>query len=305
MPSTRPPTGPDVPTLTMQTLDRFHHLPEGGPLGASRVWGGFHINRIEDYLAHLPFPLPPHRKAFTDMIFLTGGTSVRFKGLTKYTFGPGQLFVLPAYQITAHEHMSPDARGFYLHFNPEMLRERGVDDQRFAILNFTIHPVVAFPPDTRQAVLHLFERLETIYQTLDPPDLDLVTAYLVALLFEADRCMDTCTTRYRNAAAYLTQRFKDALSRHIYELHTVQAYADLLGVTPNHLNKCVRATLGRPAKSLIREMMVMEAKHFLRHSSLQIAEIAFRLGEQSPSNFARFFKSETGLTPREYRESLT
>jgi AraC family transcriptional regulator, transcriptional activator of pobA len=46
----------------------------------------------------------------------------------------------------------------------------------------------------------------------------------------------------------------------------------------------------------------LEAKTLLKFSKLQIAEIAVRLCDQTPSNFARFFKNQTGLTPKQYLE---
>jgi AraC family transcriptional activator of pobA len=45
----------------------------------------------------------------------------------------------------------------------------------------------------------------------------------------------------------------------------------------------------------------MEAKALLRQTSLSVSEIAFKIGKEDPSDFARFFKSKSGLTPSQYR----
>jgi AraC-like DNA-binding protein len=47
-------------------------------------------------------------------------------------------------------------------------------------------------------------------------------------------------------------------------------------------------------------MLILEAKSLLKYSNLQIAEIAVKLCNQTPSNFARFFKSQTGVSPKQY-----
>ena len=47
-------------------------------------------------------------------------------------------------------------------------------------------------------------------------------------------------------------------------------------------------------------MLVLEAKSLIKYSNLNIAEIAVKLSDQTPSNFARFFKKQTGVTPKEY-----
>jgi AraC-like DNA-binding protein len=74
-----------------------------------------------------------------------------------------------------------------------------------------------------------------------------------------------------------------------------------LNVTPNHLNKCVKTTTDKTAQDLLNEMLILEAKSLLKYSNLQIAEIAVKLCNQTPSNFARFFKSQTGISPKEYQ----
>ncbi|MDH4461230.1 MAG: AraC family transcriptional regulator [Flectobacillus sp.] len=40
----------------------------------------------------------------------------------------------------------------------------------------------------------------------------------------------------------------------------------------------------------------------MKFSKLQISEIAVNLFDQTPSNFSRFFKSQTGITPKQYLE---
>jgi len=50
-------------------------------------------------------------------------------------------------------------------------------------------------------------------------------------------------------------------------------------------------------------MRVLEAKVLLKQSNLSIADIAFKIGKLDPSDFSRFFKAETGKTPKEYRQT--
>lgn len=105
-----------------------------------------------------------------------------------------------------------------------------------------------------------------------------------------------------NAAFRITQAYKDALSQHIYQKQHVTDYAHLLGVTPDHLNKCVRLTTGRSAQVPICDMLVLEAKVLLRQTQLTVNEIAYKLSERAPSDFSRFFQPRTTLTPTQYRQ---
>jgi AraC-like DNA-binding protein len=75
-----------------------------------------------------------------------------------------------------------------------------------------------------------------------------------------------------------------------------------LGISPNHLNKSVKAVTGRTAIIILNEMNLQEAKMQLKYTNLSIGEIAFRLGFKDLSYFSRFFKKATGLSPLEYRK---
>ncbi|WP_409024985.1 helix-turn-helix domain-containing protein [Jiulongibacter sediminis] len=69
------------------------------------------------------------------------------------------------------------------------------------------------------------------------------------------------------------------------------------------MNKCVKKITHKTAQELLNEMIIMEAKSLLKYTDLQVAEVAVRLCNQNPSNFSRFFKSQTGYSPKAYQTS--
>ena len=97
--------------------------------------------------------------------------------------------------------------------------------------------------------------------------------------------------------------FINALSQHIYTYHKLSEYAKLLSVSPNYLNKCVKTTTGKSAHDLFNDVVLLETKALLKQSPLSISEIAYKIGKNDPSDFSRFFKAQTGKTPKAYRES--
>jgi AraC-like DNA-binding protein len=52
------------------------------------------------------------------------------------------------------------------------------------------------------------------------------------------------------------------------------------------------------------EIKLQKSKEFLASTTMPIKEIAFQLNFDSASYFVTFFKSKTGLSPKEYRDSL-
>lgn len=199
--------------------------------------------------------------------------------------------------------MSENAEGFFMHFSPELFSDYPFVLQSFSFLRFLANPIVTVPTNHEDPILNIFQRLEAIYHNLKEDDLKLVSWYILSLLSEVDRFIKEENHLSReNAASRLTARYKDALTQHIYQKKTVREYAEMLHVTPNHLNKCVKSVVNKTAQNLLNEMLVLEAKSLLKYSELSISQIAEQLCNQTPSNFTRFFKSQTGVSPRQYLE---
>ncbi len=78
-------------------------------------------------------------------------------------------------------------------------------------------------------------------------------------------------------------------------------YADKLCVTPKYLSKIVREVSGRSAPKWIDGFVIMSAKSMLKYSDMTVKEISIELNFPNQSFFSKFFKSQTGLTPNEYR----
>ena len=290
-----------IPTLDPNYMDEFHFGNIRWHRSFPLQHHLFHINRLEDYRDKLSFPLPPHRKVIYDLLYLKKGTSVRSKGLNEYEIHENQFFFLPAFQITSHENMSQDIEGYYLHFSSELFSDYPHILKSFPFLTFSAHPIVSIPENNLSPILNLFSRLEAIYKDLKKEDLGLVSSYLLTLLSEVKRFVENDNESAKgNAAARLTAKYKDALAQHIYQKQKVQDYADLLHVTPNHLNKCIKTIINKTAQNLLNEMLILEAKSLLKYSGLPISQIAEELCRQTPSNFTRFFKSQTGMSPKEY-----
>lgn len=298
-----------IPLLDIKKLGTINYaeiksevlIPDEKFLSKSEHHHLFHINRIEEYRNREFSPIPPHRKTVHDCMFLTNGYSLRTKGIDQYKFGENQFFFQPALQISSHEYISEDAEGFYMHFSQEIFHTLSFNYlKNFPFLDFFENPIITIPSEVQKTIINIFERIETIYSDFSKSDLDLVSWYLMAMMTEVKKFVTVEKSEKHNHAASIVKQYKNALTQHIHEKQTVKDYADFLNITPNHLNKCVKSILQKTAQELLKEMLIVEAKFLLRYSDLSISEISYNLCNQSPSNFIRFFKSQTGLTPKEF-----
>jgi AraC family transcriptional activator of pobA len=294
-----------VPVLTVEEMDRFHFGNESVSTPTFTGHHLFHINKLESYVDKLTFPLPPHRKITFDFLFITKGETVRSKGLSEFKILPYQFFFLPAYQITEHRSMSKDIEGYYVHFSLDIFQEESLPNviKRFSFLDFLSNPIIEVDEYAKKRITKQLSNLLDIYSQMSSRDYQLVVFNILSILSEASRFSKEEPTVNKSAGAYLVNQYKNTLSQKIYQFQKVSEYADALSVTPNHLNKCVKQITHKTAQELLNEMLIMEAKSLLKYTNLQVAEVAVRLCNQNPSNFSRFFKGQTGLSPKSYQNS--
>lgn len=292
-----------IPILKPSELNDFHFKKiKWNPTISEPKHDYYHINRLEDYINEISFPLPPHRKTLHDFIFLKKGSSKRSKGLNNYTFNASELFFLPAFQITEHLAMSPDVEGFYLHFDEKIfdfLPKNYLSDNYPFFQNHT-SPILKIGLNTQIQIEQILNRLIGLYETDYEVNTNLIASYLLSVFEEIKKDQPKETKKIKNAFSQITEQYKNALAQHIYQKQSITEYAHILNISPNYLNKCVKNNTNRTAQDLLNEMLILEAKTLLKFSNLQIAEIAANLCDQTPSNFSRFFKKQTGITPKEY-----
>lgn len=294
-----------VPLLKPSEFDEYVFDTSAWKTTSRPYFNQFHVIRLEDYKNHLIIPQLPHRRSVCFFIFLTKGKIIRSKALTQHEVKAGSFFFLPAFQITTFDYVSDDAEGFYCHFSQEIFNVGHWKNEMlkdFVFLQLAGHPVIEIEAALHQGIVNIFTRLEDVNQVLTADKFELLSSYLYTLFVEISHSAKPSEKPLQNAALRITQQFKNALTQYVYEKHSVSEYADLLAVSPNHLHKCVKSVTGKSAHDLLDEMRVLEAKVLLKQTNLSIADIAFKIGKLDPSDFSRFFKAETGTTPKEYRQ---
>jgi AraC-like DNA-binding protein len=100
------------------------------------------------------------------------------------------------------------------------------------------------------------------------------------------------------------RRFRHALDADFATKHHVKHYASALGMSEKTLSRVCVAATGLPAKALINQRVVLEARRLLAHTSMAVQAIGHGLGFDEPTNFVKFFRKEAGMTPLAFRQDV-
>lgn len=258
----------------------------------------FFILRVEEMYRHLHGPVPPVRSVSHSALFITSGEARMTIGYDHYVAQTNDLLLVPAGQIYSFRPADVNT-GYLLHVHPDWLSAAGAGE--FEFLTGWGQPLIRFGAAEAGFVQALLQRLLAAYEQTGLGAVPLLRAYLAALFTEATYAYRPLPSLGSSAAALLTHRFKQLLSQRIRHLHRVAAYADLLHVTPNHLNKAVKSVTGKSPTTWIDEALVLEAKSLLFQTALPVAEVAALVGIADASYFSRLFKKMEGHPPSALR----
>jgi len=100
---------------------------------------------------------------------------------------------------------------------------------------------------------------------------------------------------------YLMQ-FKNLLETNFRRERSVNKYTSVLNLSEKQLHKATTKLLDKTPKQLIDERVILESKRLLVHSTMAVKEVAYELGYDEPTNFIKYFRKHTALTPSEFRE---
>lgn len=98
----------------------------------------------------------------------------------------------------------------------------------------------------------------------------------------------------------LFDKFMLLLNTHHVKEHSVKFYASQMNLTANYLSGVIKEFSGKTAAQWIDEYVVLEAQTLLKFSGMSIQEIAYHLNFSTQSSFGKYFKQQTGMSPKKY-----
>ncbi|MNG81342.1 HTH-type transcriptional activator Btr [compost metagenome] len=285
--------------------DNFKKIINVDRLATKGIFSDFVIESLTSLNETAILPSVPHRKTVNDFVFITKGELSKMVCSDVFILKSGMLMLLPAYKIRTILKKTGNIEGFYGHFSDDFISDLSSQKKLKEIYNYIeliYNPIFSFDKEAENRIQYLLQQLFLLYEK----DMggSLLKSYLNTVLHEIANFIQTLPSPVFSPKEALIQRFRRLITDNIQETHKTQVYAEMLNITPNHLNKCARSVTGKTASAIINEALTMEAKALLSLPNHTVSETAFVLGFEDVSYFSRFFKKHTSLQPSEYRKKI-
>lgn len=112
-------------------------------------------------------------------------------------------------------------------------------------------------------------------------------------------------TEHKKVSNQIVDRAIQYILEHYSENITLGKLSEQVYVTPMYLSRLFKEKAGVSYIDYLTEVRIENAKHLLSDLSLRIYDIAEMVGYDSRKHFGKIFKERTGLSPKEYRNSLS
>lgn len=262
-------------------------------------------NYLKKHYQHLH---TPHGHSFYHVVLFTKGAGSHTIDFTRFAVKPFQMYFMVPGQVHSW-HFDGDVDGYIVNFSASLLRTFLLQPNyldRFHFFNgISEENICQLPASIHTKAADLFTQIIQQNAADTTGNLDLIRVLLLQLfLLIEDACKPAEKKIIPQQKHQLLKSFRRLIDQHYKDIKLPKEYANLLYVTPNHLNALCQDLLRKTAGELIRDRVLLEAKRLLTNAGMSVTEIAYELNFQDNSYFNRFFKKEAGVTPDEFRKQF-
>ena len=253
---------------------------------------------------------PPHRHNFQEILWVRSGRGQHAIDGQELAIQPNTFYLIAKGQV--HQLITGiDLDGLVIRFTdaflPNFLSQEMGHYQTVLFNNVTINHTLPIQPATLPNFERLLRQLLAEFNSDDVyENQEILRHLLTVLLIKLGKVQRHLMHNVQTAVDQETQlfhRFTLLLEEQFSQTHAVQDYAQALNITPRQLSDITHRFVGRTAKHLIEDRLMLEAKRLLTFTNLSVKEIAYALGYGDPSHFSKIFKKKAGTTPQTYKSS--
>ena len=236
-----------------------------------------------------------HLHGFYEIIWFQKGSGTHYVDFNQYPIAPGTIFFISPGQIHSFD-TKHDQEGYVLKVCAELF------DDFVGLSCVTVQDKDSAALDMLVAAIQ--EELKKEDSLGHREALHALVKLFVIMVRRSYAGMNPSAPNPHKVSYKAFLNFRKLIEENYCRLHTVKDYASLLNVSSKTLTLYVNECSKYSPLELINNRIILEAKRLLRYSVLSVKEIAFRLGFEDPSYFAKFFKRLVKQSPADYRESF-
>lgn len=269
----------------------------------------FDLIRLEELflrtdLDHSPEEL--HKVDFYIILVVEQGKTLHTIDFIDYDCKKGTLITIRKDQIHRF-HKGQNIEGSLLLFTDEFLVTylEDMEVQRTMLLFNELlgTPKLQLSSRNLKDILQLVNNIKEEYSLVnDKHSLSIIRSelhILISKIFRIKEKLDKMDYDKKYLAEFVS--LQQLIEEKAIQTRAVKDYAKMMGISSKTLNSITRSIVHKTAKEFIDEICTKQIKRLLINTELSIKEIAYESGFEETTNFYKYFKRQTKVTPEQFR----
>jgi AraC family transcriptional activator of pobA len=242
----------------------------------------------------------PHKHDFFIINIFEKGRGNHIIDFVSYEIQNHQIHLVFPDQV--HQwHIEKETVGYQLMIS-RIWFENLLSSLRFSALLYQNHPIVDLSEDIFQCVLYEFRYIQKEMKAQNVFwEMIIKRCEIISLLISksVEKAFKDYETFHNNP---FISKYLSLIDLNFKEERSVSFYAEKLHISANYLNIISKKSLNTSASSLIQNRILLEAKRLLKVSEMSVKDIVYDLGFYDHASFSKFFKTNIGMTPSQFKE---
>lgn len=247
----------------------------------------------------------PHRHDYYEIfIFNTGGgehiidfRTLKIEPLSAHIVAPGQVH---------HLKRTNACQGQVLMFKEGFLKDDKENREFISKFNYLeieqLSPAFRFKTEEFREIRQMLEGVENETKSTHSLNMDIIRGFLNIIILRCRQHIHLTHDDKLSPDQLLHAEFRKEVDQKFREFKMVKDYASLLNTSEKRLNEVSKRNSGKSASAIIYDRIIKEAKRLMVNTELSVKEICFNLEYDDPAHFTKFFKSQSGHSPSEFRK---
>lgn len=217
----------------------------------------------------------------------------------------GLLIIFPT-QVVENLVFTEDFKGSIVLFSRQFMDSMAVSDKFDRFMSIKSSPFSPIEGESLGALLNYVEMIRgTIRQKDHPYREDVVRLLTKAFCLGLGYYIHPSIQNAKNTgrAEEISSSFIELIKQHCITQRNLAFYADKLCISIKHLSAMLYSSTGKAPSKWIEDYTILKAKQLLSTTNYSMVMISEMMEFKSPSDFGKYFKKHTGMTPLAFRAS--
>lgn len=237
-------------------------------------------------------------------------------GQSQYDFDEGLMSFIAPRQVVRLKINKSEKKpsGYLLAFHPDFIWNtplaKTINNYKF--FGYDVNEALFLSEKEEETLLGIFKGIEKEYQAgIDQFTQSIIISQIEVVLNYCERFYQRQFITRKKSNHQVLDKLETILEDYFGDeniifkgLPTANFIAESLNISPNYLGSLLKTLTGQTTQQHIHEKLIDKAKQKLSTTNLTVSEIAYQLGFEHPQSFSKLFKSKSGVTPLEFRQSF-